>query len=99
VRGRSARVELGSPPALAASGAGGGKSIAGVGDDQLALQLGEHGQHPEHRSSLGGARVDALFDDVQPDSTFAQLGAQRHEVQDRSAEAVQTCDLQRVAVA
>jgi hypothetical protein len=63
------------------------------------LYLGEDGQHPEHRSPVGGAGVDALFDYVEPDAAVAQLGTQRHEVQDRSAEAVQARDLQRVAVA
>jgi hypothetical protein len=79
-------------------GAGGGESVAGVGDDPLALEFGEHGEHPEHRAAFGCRGVDALFDDVQADAAFAELGAERDEVKDRSAEAVQPRDLQRVAI-
>ena len=39
-------VEFGWAAACAAASAGGGESVAGVGDDQLALELGEHGEHP-----------------------------------------------------
>jgi hypothetical protein len=92
-------IELGSAATLASAGSSGGESVASVGGDQLALQLGEHGEHPEHRATFCGGRVDALLDDVQADAAFAQLGAEGHEVQDRSAEAVQARDLQRVAVA
>jgi hypothetical protein len=33
--------------------------------DQLALELGEDGQHAEHRAAFGCRRVDALLGDVQ----------------------------------
>jgi hypothetical protein len=59
----------------------------------------EDGGHPEHRAAFGCAGVDALLDDVQAHAAFAQLGTKGHEVQDRSAEAVQPRDLQGVAVA
>jgi hypothetical protein len=40
-----------------------------------------------------------MLDDVQAYAAFAELGAEGDEVQDRSAEAVQSRDLQRVAIA
>jgi len=92
-------VELGSTSALAASGAGGCESVAGVGHDQFALELGEDGEHPEHRAAFGCRGVDTLLDDMQTDAPFAQFGAEGHEVQDRPAEAIQPGDFQRVAVA
>ena len=92
-------VEPGTPATLAASGAGGGEPVARVSDDELALELGEHGEHPEHRATFRCGAVDALLDDVETDAAFAQLGAEGHEVQDRSAKAVQARDLQRVAFA
>lgn len=60
-----------APAAPAATSAGGGEPVAGVGDDELALQLGEHREHSEHRAAFGGARVDALLDDVQADAALA----------------------------
>jgi hypothetical protein len=92
-------VELRAPAALAAAGAGCGEPVARVSDDELALELGEDGEHPEHGAAFCGGGVDALLDDVQADAAFAQLGAEGDEVQDRSAEAVQSRDFQRVAVA
>jgi hypothetical protein len=62
------------------------------------LELGENGQHPEHRAALSCRGVDARLDDVQPDAAFAQLGAGSDAVPGRSAEAVQPGDLQGVAV-
>jgi hypothetical protein len=64
----------------------------------LALQFGQDGEHSEHRAAFGCRGVNGLLNDVQTDPAFAQLGAEGHEVKDRSAEAVQACDLQRVAV-
>ena len=90
---------MGGRPPVASAGAGGGESVAGVGDDQLALELGEDGEHPEHRAALGRRGVDPLFGDVQADAALAQLGAEGHEVQHGAAEAVQPGDLQGVAVA
>ena len=84
---------------LAATSACGGESVARVCDDELALQFGEHREHPEPRATFSRTRVDPLFDDVQADAALAQLGAEGHEVQHGAAEAVQACDLQRVAVA
>jgi hypothetical protein len=84
---------------VAAASACGGESVAGVGDDELALELGEHREYPEHGTTFGRACIDALFDDVQADAALAQLGAEGHEVQDRPAQAVQPRDVQRVAVA
>ncbi|GAA4621923.1 hypothetical protein GCM10023196_012060 [Actinoallomurus vinaceus] len=52
-----------------AAGPRGGETVVGVCDDQLALELGEHGQHSEHRPTLHRGAVDALLDDVQPVST------------------------------
>ncbi len=43
--------------------------------------------------------VDTLLDDVQANAAISQLSAERHEEQYRPAEAVETLDLQRVAVA
>lgn len=64
-------VEPWSTAAAAAAGARGGKSVACVGDDEFALELGKDGQHPEHCAALGGRGVDALLDDVQPDAALA----------------------------
>lgn len=54
-----------SAATLAASCAGGGQAVTGVGDDQLALKLGQHGQHSEHGPTFGRGGIDALLDDVQ----------------------------------
>jgi hypothetical protein len=55
----------------AAAGACGGQTVVGVGDDELALVLGEHGEHAEHGAAFGGGGIDALLDDVQADLTLA----------------------------
>ena len=83
-------VEFRSPAAFAATSTCRGESVARVGDDELALQLGEDREHSEHSAAFSGARVDALLDDVQADAALAQLGAEGHEMQDRAAEAVQS---------
>jgi hypothetical protein len=82
-------IELGASAALATSRASGGEPVAGVGDDQLALPFGENAEHAEHRATSAVAGVDALLDDMQADAASAELGAEGHEVQDRSAEAIQ----------
>ena len=76
----------------------GSEPIASIRDDQLTLKLGQDGQHPEHRTPLGGRRIDALLDDVQSDATLAQLGTEGHEMQDRATETIQPRDFQRVAI-
>jgi len=45
------------------------------------LQLGEHREHPEHGTALGGGGVDALLHHLQPDPTLTQLRAQSDQVQ------------------
>lgn len=69
----------------------------GVRHHQLALQLGEHGQHPEHGPSFGGRRVDAVFDDVQVDAAFARVRAEKDQMQNGATEPVEAGHLQRVA--
>jgi hypothetical protein len=63
------------------------------------LELGEHGQHPEHRPALHRGGVDALLDGVQPDAALAQVGAEGHQVQYGAGESVEPGDLQRAALA
>ena len=92
-------VAPGWAPALASARACSGESVARVGDDQLTLELGEDGEHPEHCSPFSRRGVDAVLDHVQADAAIAQLGAEGHEVQDRTAETVEAGDLQRVALA
>jgi hypothetical protein len=65
------RVEPGPAPALTSASACRSESVAGVSEDQLALELGEDGQHPEHRATFGRRRVDALLGDVQTDTALA----------------------------
>ena len=62
-----------------------GKPIAGVGHDQLALELGEHREHPEHGAALCGGGVDALFEHLQADALFPEFGAEADQVQYRAA--------------
>jgi hypothetical protein len=57
------------------------------------MEFGEDGEHPEHRAAFGCRGVDALLDHVQPHAALAQFGAEGHEVQHRTAEAVQPGDL------
>jgi hypothetical protein len=64
-------VEPGPAAAPATASARGGESVAGVGEDQLALELGEDGEHPEHRATFGRRRIDALLGDVQTDAALA----------------------------
>jgi len=89
--------ELGPAPAEAYAGAGRGEAVVGVGHDQLALELGEHAEHAEHRPALDGLGVDALLDDVQADPALAQVGAEGHQVQDRAREPVEPGDLHGAA--
>jgi hypothetical protein len=44
---------------------------SGVGHDQLALQLSQYGQHPEHGAALCGGGIDALFENPQSDAALA----------------------------
>jgi hypothetical protein len=64
-------VEPGWTAAFASAGAGGGESVACVGDDQLALEFGEQGEHAEQRAAFSRRGVDALLDDVQADAALA----------------------------
>ncbi len=89
--------EAGTPAAFAAAGPCGGQAVHRVGHDELALELGEHGQHSEHGPALHCGGVDALLDHVQSDAALAQVGAQGHQVQDGAGESVEPGDLQRVA--
>ncbi|MEP7332668.1 MAG: hypothetical protein ABI692_11300 [Terracoccus sp.] len=91
--------EPGSAAADAAAGPGGGQAVAGIGDDELTLELGEDREHPEHGAAFGGAGVDALLQDVQADPAVAELGAEGDEVEQAAPEAVQAGDDQGVAVA
>ncbi len=86
-------------PADPAAGPCGGESVVGVRHDQLALELSEYGQHPEHRAALHGRGVDALLDDVQGDAALAQLGTEGHQMQHGAGEPVEPGDLQCVALA
>jgi len=56
------------------------------------LELGEDGEHPEHRAALGGAGVVALLDDLQPDAAVAELSAEDDEVEQAAPEPVQPGD-------
>lgn len=89
--------EFGFAAADPAAGAGGGQAVEGVGDDELALEFGQHGQHAEHGAALHGGGVDALLDHVQPDVLGPQVGAEVDQVLDRARQPVQPGDLQRVA--
>jgi hypothetical protein len=54
---------------------------------------------PNIAPAFGCGGVDALLDDVHAHAALAQLSAERDQVKYRSAEAVETRDLQRVAMA
>jgi hypothetical protein len=49
-------VQLRATSALATAGASGCEPVASVGDDELALELGKDGEHPEHRARPGARR-------------------------------------------
>ncbi len=44
--------ELRAPASGSPAGAGGGESVAGVGDDEFSLEFGQDGEHSEHRTSF-----------------------------------------------
>ena len=81
--------EGGAPAAGAAAGSGGGQAVAGVGDDELALEFGQDREHAEHGAAFGGGGVDALFEHPQLDAAVAQGGAEGDQVQYGAAEPVQ----------
>ncbi len=89
--------EFRAASADAAAGSGGGEAVAGVGDDEFALQFGQDGEHAEHGSAFGGGGVDALFQDAQADVAFAERCAEGDQMQDGAAEPVQSGDDQGVA--
>lgn len=63
-------VEPWAAGAVASAGAGAGEPVARVRADELALELGQDRQHPEHRAALRARGVNALGDDVQPDAAL-----------------------------
>ncbi len=63
--------------------------VAGVGDDELALEFGQDREHAEHGAAFGGGGVDALLGHPQLDAPVAQGGAERDQVQYGAAEPVQ----------
>jgi hypothetical protein len=66
-------------PAFASAGARGGEPVAGVGDDQFALELARTESIPNiARPRRWWCRC--LFDDVSADVAVAQVGAQGDEV-------------------
>src|SRR5689334_18709737 len=67
--------ELGPTTSNSAASSGRGEAVHGVRVDELALELGHDAEHSEHRAPLGSRGVDALLDDVEPDSPLLQLRA------------------------
>ncbi len=92
-------VEFGSSSACASACSSCGESVAGVGDDEFSLQFGEDGEHPEHGAAFDAAGVDALFYDAQPYAAFAKFCSEVDQVHDGSAEAIEACNGEGVAVA
>src|SRR5699024_10985604 len=67
------RAQLGFAPTGTAAGAGSGQSFVGVGDDEVALELGDGGQHPVDHAYFGGGGVDSLLEEPKPDLALAEL--------------------------
>jgi hypothetical protein len=51
-----------------------------VGHDEVALELGDGGQHPVDHASFGRGGVDALLQEPERDIALPELVRQRHEV-------------------
>jgi len=54
--------EFGSAATDTTSCSGCGEAVAGVGDDELSLQLGQDGEHAEHGSAFGSGGIDSLLE-------------------------------------
>ncbi len=64
--------ELRPTAAGSATCSSGGEAVAGVGDDEFALQFGQDGEHAEHGAAFGGGGVDALLEHLEADAAFAE---------------------------
>jgi hypothetical protein len=68
--------QLERPPTFAASGAGRGRSGGGALGDELAFELGQRGEDPEHELACGGGGVDRRAlpgQHRQPDTASGQV--------------------------
>lgn len=72
---------------------------AGVGalEGECVLALGQGAEEVEHESAAGARGVDVLGERPEPDAAFGERADDLEQVRQRSSEAVQAPDVQRVA--
>ncbi len=57
--------------------------------DQVALELREHGEHPEHGPARGRGRVDRLIEYDEVDAERLELPAEGDQMRERTSEAIE----------